>query len=85
MLLFEYDGRQHRVVSVFAFWIIEHFDIVEHFLACFKSGLISFAPDAFALQQIEDALRDGYRRSVASPLVMSVPTPAHAVFEVVLL
>ena len=72
-------------MSVFAFWIIEHFDIVEYVLACFKSGLISFAPDAFALQQIEEAPSNCYRRSFASPLVMSVPTPAHAVFEVVLL
>ena len=28
LLFFELDGRQHPVSSVFAFWIIEHLDVI---------------------------------------------------------
>ena len=57
--------------------VVEHFDVVEYVLPCFKSGLISFAPDALTLQQIKEAFGDG--------IVVTVTPAAHAVFDVVLL
>lgn len=35
LLLLKLDGRQHSVSHVFAFRVVEHFDVVEHVLACF--------------------------------------------------
>ena len=42
LLAFERDGRQHTVPHMFALWIVEHFDVVEHVLAGLQAG---FAPD----------------------------------------
>lgn len=35
LLLLELDGRQHPVPDVFAFRVVEHFNVVEHVLASF--------------------------------------------------
>ena len=73
------------VVSVFAFGVVEHFDVVEHVLPSFISGFAGFAPDALTLQELEAVFSDGYRRSFASRLVVTVAPAAHGVFEIVLL
>ena len=76
MLQFEYDGRQHPVVSVFAFRIVEHFDVFEYVLACFVSGLVDFASGAFTLEQVEKAF--------GNRIVVAVPPAAHRMLEIVL-
>ena len=83
--LFKYDGRQHPVISVFAFRVVEHFYILEYVLPRFISGLVDFAPDAFAHNEVEEAFGNGYRRSFASRLDMAVSPAAHGVFQNVLL
>ena len=62
---------------MFALRVIEHLDVAEHILPCFISGPVGFAPDTFALEQVEEALSDS--------VVMAVSPAAHAVFEIVLL
>ena len=58
-------------------WIIEHLDVVEYVLPCLGSGFIGPAPYPFALEEIEEALRDR--------VVMAVTTPAHRMFQIVML
>ena len=70
---------------MFAFGVVKHIDVFEYVLSCFISGLVDSAPDAFALKQVEEALGNGYRRSFASRLVVTVAASAHRVFEIVLL
>ena len=70
---------------MFAFGVVEHFDVFEYVLSCFISGFVDFTPDAFALEEVEEAFGNGYRRSFASRLIMAVSFAAHRVFEVVLL
>ena len=65
--------------------IIEHLDVVEDVLPRVVSGFVGSAYDAFALQKVQQALGDGYRRSFASRPVMTVAAPIHTVFEIVLL
>ena len=56
-----------------SFWIVEHFDIVEHILPSFGPGFVGPAPYPFAVKQVEEALRDR--------IVMAVPTSAHGVLQ----
>jgi hypothetical protein len=41
---------------VFALWVVEKLDVIEHVAAGFFAGFILSAPDAFALEQVEEAL-----------------------------
>ncbi len=57
-----------------AFWIVEHLDVLEHILPRDHSGQACAAPDAFALQQLEEAFRDC--------VVMTVAPSAHAGIQI---
>jgi hypothetical protein len=56
--LFELDRRQHSVSDVFAFWVVEHFDVVEYILASIIAGSIDLPADAFAFEEVEEAFGD---------------------------
>ncbi len=56
--------------------VVEHLDIIEDVLSCVVSGFVGSASDAFALQEVEEALGDR--------VVVTVSPAAHAVFEIVL-
>ena len=56
---------------------MEHLDVVEYVLPRVVSGLVGFASDAFALEQVEEAF--------GNSIVVTVAPAAHAVFEIVLL
>jgi hypothetical protein len=62
---------------MFALWIVEHLNVVEYVLPRIISGFVGFAPDAFALQEVEEAFGDS--------VVVAVPSATHAVFEIMLL
>jgi len=57
--------------------IVEHLDVVEHALSGIGPCFIGPAPYPFALEQVEEALRDR--------VVMTVPAPAHGMFQIVML
>ena len=44
LLFLEVDGGQHPVPDVFAFRIVEHFNVVEHVLASFIARTVYPAP-----------------------------------------
>ena len=67
---------QHAVSNMFAFWIVEHLDVVEYVLSCFISGLVDFAPNAFAVKEVEEAFGNG--------IVVTVAPAAQGVFQIVL-
>ena len=73
--VFEIDRRQHTVSDMFAFRVIEHFDVVEDVLSGLLAGFICSTPDAFPFEQVEEALSDR--------IVMAIPAPAHRVFDIV--
>ena len=73
--VFEVDRRQHTVSDMFAFRVIEHFDVVEDVLSGLLAGFICSTPDAFPFEQVEEALSDR--------IVMAIPAPAHRVFDIV--
>lgn len=56
--------------------VVEHLDVLEHVLPCSFPGHVGAAADAFALEELEEAFRDG--------IVVSVAAAAHAGFEIVL-
>ncbi len=56
--VFEVDRRQHTVSDMFAFRVIEHFDVVEDVLSGLLAGLICSTPVAFPFEQVEEALSD---------------------------
>ena len=60
--VFEIDRRQHTVSDMFAFRVIEHFDVVEDVLSGLLAGLICSTPDAFPFKQVEEALRQVFVR-----------------------
>jgi hypothetical protein len=60
---------------VLAFWIVEHFDVVEHIASSFFSGFVCPPSDAFSFQQIEKAF--------SNSIVMTVSASAHTVLEIV--
>ena len=62
---------------MFAFWIIEHFDVVEYVPSCVFSSFICPAPDALTFQQVEETLRNG--------IVMTITPSTHGVFQIVVL
>ena len=62
---------------MFALRIIEHLDVIKNILPRVVSGFVSSAPDAFALQEVEEAF--------CNSIVMTVSAPPHAVLEIVLL
>jgi hypothetical protein len=70
--LFEFivNRRQHSVVGVLACRVVKHLNIIEHVLPCGFTGNIRPPPDTFALQELEEALRDS--------VVMTIPTSTHA-------
>ncbi|MFT5005821.1 MAG: hypothetical protein ACI8YI_001435, partial [Paracoccaceae bacterium] len=74
---FELDGRQHPVPSVFAFRIVEHFDIVEHIAPCIFSGFVCSPPNALPFQQVEEAFGNG--------VVVEISATAHTVFQMMML
>ena len=45
--VFEVDRRQHTVSDMFAFRVIEHFDVVEDVLSGLLAGRICSTPDAW--------------------------------------
>ena len=53
--VFEVDGRQHSVSYMFAFRVIEHFDVVEDVLSGLFAGLVGAAANAFTFEQVEEA------------------------------
>lgn len=55
--------------------IVEHLDVIEHILTGFYAGSVCPASDPFALEQVEEALRDR--------VVMAVAAPAHGMFQIV--
>jgi hypothetical protein len=61
---------------VFALQILEDLDLVELVLPCGCSGQVFAATDAFALQELEEALRHG--------IVVAIPSSAHSGVEIVL-
>ncbi len=62
---------------MFALWVIEHLNVIEHVLPRVNFCLVGFTSDTFALEQVEEALGDS--------VVVTVSTAAHAVFKIVLL
>jgi hypothetical protein len=62
---------------VLSLWIVEHLGVVEHILSGIGPGFIGPAPYPFALEQVEEALRDR--------VVVTVAAPAHGMFKVVML
>lgn len=62
---------------MFALRVVEHLNVVEGVSLCFISGFVDFASDAFAFQDVEEALGDG--------VVVKVSAAVHAVFKIVLL
>jgi hypothetical protein len=86
---FEVNGRQHAVVRVLALRVVEHLDVVEHVLPCSFAGHVGAAPDAFALEELEEAFGDGPRHGLSDQWrshgsIVTVPPSAHAGFEIVL-
>ncbi len=73
--VFEVDRRQHPISRMFAFRVIEHFDVIEEALSGVIPCLVSTATYAFAFEQIEVAICNG--------IVMAVSAQAHRMFEVV--
>jgi hypothetical protein len=57
LLLLELDGRQHPVPDVFAFRVVEHFNVVEHVLASFIAQTVDSAAYPLSLQEIELVLQ----------------------------
>lgn len=55
--------------------IVEHLDVIEHILPGFYAGFVCLASDSFALEQVEEALRDR--------VVMAVAAAAHGMFQIV--
>ena len=62
---------------MFALRVVEELDVVEHVLAGFFSGFVFSATDAFAFEQVEEALHHR--------IVPAVPAAAHAWDQIVLL
>ena len=75
MLAFELNGRQHPVPHVLSFRIVEHLDVVEHVLPGVGPGFLGPTPYPFALEHIEEALRDR--------VVVTVAAPAHGMLQIV--
>ena len=61
---------------MFAFRIIEHFDVVEDIRSRVFSGFVCPAPNSLAFEQVEEAL--------CHRIVMAVPATAHTVFQIVM-
>ena len=61
---------------------MEHLDEVEHILSCVVSGFVSFAPDRFALEQVEEALGNSILMTVcgASGADFALALPAVRAF-----
>ena len=68
--------RQHSVVGGLACRVVKHLEIIEHVLPCCVTGNIRPPPDTFALQELEEALRDS--------VVMTIPRSTHAGIQIVL-
>ena len=62
---------------MFAFRIVEHFDVVEHIASGIGACLVGPTPYPLPLEQIEEALRDG--------VVVTIPASAHRVLQIVML
>ena len=62
---------------MFVLRIAEHLDVVEHILSCVGLCLVGSASYLLSLEQVEEALGNG--------IVVTVPAPAHRVFQVVML
>ena len=62
---------------MFALRIAEHLDVVEHILSGVGSCLVVSASYPLSLEQVEEALGNG--------IVVTVPAPAHRVFQIVML
>ena len=62
---------------MFALQVVEHLNVVEYILPRIISGFVGFAPDAFALQEVEEAF--------GNCVVVTVSSAAHAMFKIVLL
>ena len=50
--IFKVDGRQHTVSGMFAFRVIEHFDVVEDVLSGLLAGLVGTATNAFTFDDL---------------------------------
>ncbi len=60
---------------MFAFRVIEHFDVVKDVLSGLLAGFVCPTTNAFTLEQVEEALGDG--------VVMAISTPALRMLDVV--
>lgn len=64
--------------------VVEHLDLVEDVLSRVISGLVGFAPNAVALEQVEEALsnsivgRAGLHPTTARPVVASCDEIRHS-------
>ena len=75
MLLFKIDWREHVVVTMLAFWVVEKLDIIKHVVSGGFPVPVDFPAYPLALQQIEKALCDR--------IVIAITTAAHAGFQIV--
>ena len=64
--VFEVNGRQHAVVRVLAFRVVEEFDVFKHVLPCSVACLICAASYPFPFLELKEALCDG--------VIVTVPT-----------
>jgi hypothetical protein len=76
ILLFILDRRHVIAEAVPALRIVEHLNIVKDILPCLIAGAICLPPNSFPLEQLEEALGNGF--------VMAVPSPAHTLLQVML-
>ena len=58
---------------MFALRVVEHLDVVEDICPRVGACFVGFSPDAFALEEVEEAFGNGYRRSFASRLAHNTP------------
>jgi hypothetical protein len=62
---------------VLAFRVVEEFDVIKGITSDVFSGFVCPSPDTLPFQQVEEAFGDG--------IIMTIPTTAHTVFQIVVL
>ena len=68
-------GRQHAVVRVLAFWVVEQLDVFKDIASRFLAGAVFSPPDFLPLQELKETL--------GHCVVMAVAPAAHRVFQIV--
>ena len=72
---FEVNGRQHAVVRVLAFWVVEQLDVFEDIPPSFFACAVFPPSDLLPLQELKEAL--GHR------VVVTIAPAAHRMFQIV--